>query len=42
MVHFLKVAALLLPLPALKSSVATATRFSVSVVSALPLLKNLR
>ena len=35
MVHFLKVAALSLPLLALKSSVATATRYSVSVVAAL-------
>ena len=37
LVHFLKVAAL--PLLALKSSVATATRYSISVVTALPLLK---
>ena len=33
MVHFLKVAALSLPLLALKSSVATATRYSVSIVA---------
>ena len=34
MAHFLKVAALSLPLLALKSSVATATRYSVSAVAA--------
>ena len=37
MVYFLEVAALSLPLRAVKSSVATATRYSVSVVAALPL-----
>ena len=35
MVYFLKVAALSLPLRTVKSSVATATRYSVSVEAAL-------